>query len=84
MIEDKNEELTNRVSELENRLLASNLIFTGIKEDPWETEDVRNEKIYDVMKETILGCNYDERLETAKLMCIKSSSRIGQYSSMRS
>ena len=36
------------------------------------------------MTERVLGCNYDDRLETAKLMSIKNSSRLGQYSSMRS
>ena len=82
VIENKNEELSNRVSELENRLLASNLIITGILEDPWEIDDVRQEKLYDVMTETVLRCNYDDRLETVKLMSIKNSHRIGPYSSM--
>ena len=83
-VEMTNDKLLSRVCELENRLLETNIIMQGIREGPWETEDARTEKVYDAMTETVLGRNYDDRLETAKLMTIKSTRRIGTYSSMRS
>ena len=83
-IEQKHDKLLNRVCELENRLLEGNLIIRGIKEGPWETEDVRLEKIYHAMTETVLGRNYEDRLETVKLMTIKSTRRLGKYTAMRS
>ena len=79
-----NEDLNKRVCELENRLFETNLIIHGIRESAWETDDVLTEKIYDAMTETVLGRNYDNRLETVKLMPIKSAKRLGIYSSVRS
>ena len=83
-MEQKHDKLLNRVCEIENRLLEANLIIRGIKEGPWETEDVRMEKIYHALTETVLGRNYEDRLETVKLMTIKSTKRLGKYSAMRS
>ena len=74
--EEKHDKLLNRVCELENRLLEANLIIRGIREGPWETEEARLEKIYHAMTETVLGRNYDDRLETVKLMTIKSTRKI--------
>ena len=84
LVEQKNENLNKRLSELENRLFESNLIIHRIKESAWETDDARTEKIYNVMTETVLGRSYDDRLETVKLMPIKSAKRLGTYSSARS
>ena len=55
-----------------------------IRESAWETDDVLTEKIYDAMTETVLGRNYDDGLETVKLMPIKSAKRLSAYSSVRS
>ena len=73
LVEQKNEDLKKRFCELENRLFESNLIIHGIKESAWETDDALTEKIYDAMTETVLGRSYDDRLETVKLMPIKSA-----------
>ena len=83
-VEQINEDLSKRVCELENRLFETNLIIHGIQESAWETDDVLTEKIYAAMTETVLGRNYDDRLETVKLMPIKSERRLGTYSSVRS
>ena len=83
-VEKRNEDLNKRLCELENRLFGTNLIFHGIRESAWETEDALIEKIYDAMTETVMGRNYDDRLDTVKLMAIKSVKRIGTYSSVRS
>ena len=81
-VEKRNEDLNKRLCELENRLFETNLIFHGIRESAWETEDALIEKIYDAMTETVMGRNYDDRLDTVKLMAIKSVKRIGTYSSV--
>ena len=83
-IEQKNEDLHKRVCDLENWLFETNIIIHGIRESAWETDEALTEKIYDVMTETVLGRNYDDRLETVKLMPIKSAKRLGTYSSVRS
>ena len=83
-VELKNDSLTNRICELENKILESNVILHGIRETPWEADDARQEKIYDVLQETVLGRTYDERIEIAKTMYIKSTKRLGPYSSLRS
>ena len=61
-IELKNLKLTNRICALENKMLEANIILHGIKEAPWETEEARQEKVYDAVQETMMGRSYDEKL----------------------
>ena len=78
-IEEKNEELSKRLSDFENRLLENNIVLTGIHEGTWESDEVRREKIYEAMSETVLGRSYEERINIAKIMSVKSTRRIGRY-----
>ena len=63
-------------------MMESCIILTGIKEDAWETDEVRREKKFGVLSNTVLGTTYEDRLDTAKIMYIKNSSRIGRYRRM--
>ena len=67
----ENQELTCRVTNLENKMLESNLIFSGIKEEPSEMDLMRQEKVYLAISETIIGRTLEERINTAKSMLIK-------------
>ena len=82
-IESENVKLKNRISKIEDKLLENNLVFHGIQENPWETEAIRQDKVYLAIAETIVGRSLDDRLETARSMLIKSTRRIGTYSAMR-
>ena len=81
-MEEINCELNRRLTNLENRLLESNIILTGVREGVSETDEERKEMIYKIISDTVLGRTFDERLLTAKTMLIKSSRRLGRYSTM--
>ena len=81
-MEEINCELNRRLTNLENRLLESNIILTGVREGVWETDEDRKEMIYEIISDTVLGRTFDEQLLTAKTMLIRSSRRLGRYSAM--
>ena len=68
---------------LEDKLLQSNVVFQGIEESSWETDSVRQEKIYMAIFETIIDRTLEERLDVARSMVIKNTSRKGVYQSTR-
>ena len=82
-VESKNVELTKRVSDLENKMLESSVIISGKQESLLETKAVRQEKLFISISETLLRRNLDESLNSTRSMLIKSSRRIGSYSSMK-
>ena len=81
-MEEINENLCRRLSAIENRLLESNIILTGIREGAWETEEARKESVYEVISETVLGRTFDDRLQTAKTMQIRSTRCLEKYRQM--
>ena len=81
-VESKNKELTKRVCSLENKLLESSIVINGIQESTWETDAVREEKLFYVFSHTIVGNSLEDRLESAKSMYIKGSKRMGAYRTM--
>ena len=82
-VEIANEKLTKKVSDLENKMLSCNVILHGIQKSPWETESVRQEKIYLAISETLISRTLEQCLETARRMCIKGSRHIGAYQAMK-
>ncbi|MCG8621437.1 MAG: NADAR family protein, partial [Proteobacteria bacterium] len=82
-VEEQNRKLTRRVCALENKLLESNVIFSGIPESTWEEASARKEKIIEAIASTVLGQTYQERYEVAKWMTIKNTRRIGTYKAMK-
>ena len=83
-VEAQNKVLTKRVCTLEDRILQNNIIIHGIREGPWETEAIRQEKLYQAFSDTVLGRTFDERMETARTMYITRSRRIGKFRQMSS
>ena len=59
--------------------MQNNIVLTGIYEGTWEQDEVRKEKVYEIISETVLGKTLDERLSVAKKLAIKSSRRVGRY-----
>ena len=83
-VEELNESLSKRVCALEDRILQNNIIIHGIQEGPWETEEIRQEKLYYAFSDTVLGRTIEERMDTARTMYITSSKRIGKFRQMSS
>ena len=79
IVEETNNKLKKHLTHLENKIMQSCIILSGIKEEAWETDEVRREKIFGILSSTVLGTTYEDRLDTAKIMYIKNSSRIGRY-----
>ena len=82
LMEDTTHKLQQRISALEDKLLETNIILTGIYEGAWETEEARREVLFEVIANTIVGRNFEEKYEVAKTMHIKHSRRIGKYRQM--
>ena len=80
--EERNVELSNRLCELENKMLESHVMLHGIPEGPWETDEDHQEKIFIAISNTLLGRTKEERLNVARRMLIRCSKRIGPYQAM--
>ena len=52
-VETENMKLKSRLLKLENKMLQNNLIILGIKEDQWELDDNRREKIHKAISHTV-------------------------------
>ena len=78
-VESENLELKNRLLHLENNMLQNNLIIHGIKEEKWELDENRKEKIHRAIANTVDAPDYRRRLKIANSITIIKSSRIGKY-----
>ena len=81
-MEGTNQRLQQGISALEDKLLETNIILTGIYEGAWETDEARREVLYEVISNMIVGTTFEEKYETAKTMYIKHSRRVGKYRQM--
>ena len=52
-IETENKELRSRLNRLENKMLGNNIIMHGVREDTWELDDNRKEKVYKAIAPTV-------------------------------
>ena len=76
--ERENNALKLRVRQLEKTLKENNLVFTGLRENPWETCTTTYNKIYRAISNIMTGTN-KEKLEKAKKIGIINAVRIGKY-----
>ena len=76
--ERENSALKHRVRQLEKTLKENNLVFTGLRENPWETCNTTYNKIYHAISNIMTGTN-KEKLEKAKKIGIINAIRIGKY-----
>ena len=77
-IERENSVLKHRVRQLEKTLKENNLVFTGLRENPWETYNTTYNKIYRAISNIMTGTN-KEKLDKAKKIGIINAIRIGKY-----
>ena len=78
-VESENLELKNRLLHLENKMLQNNLIIHDIKEEEWELDENRKEKIHHAIANTVDAPDHRRRLKIAKSIAIIKSSRIGKF-----
>ena len=78
-IEIENKELRTRLNKLENQMLSNNLIMHGVREDAWELEDNRKEKIYNAIAHTVDEKDHRKRHEIARSIPISGTKRLGKY-----
>ena len=76
--ERENNALKLRVRQLEKTLKENNLVFIGLRENPWETCTTTYDKIYRAISNTMTGTN-KEKMEKAKKIGIINAFRIGKY-----
>ena len=69
-VETENTELKNRLKHLENTMLQNNLIIHSIKEDEWELDETRKEKIHKAIASTVDAPDYRKCIKIAKSIAI--------------
>ena len=79
----KRRDLGHRVRWLEDKLLENNVTMQGITESPWETEEACKEKIFGVLAKLVICDTWQEKLDIARQILIKTVRRIGVYNSLR-
>ena len=78
-METENTELKNRLKRLENTMLQNNLIIHGNKEDEWEQDENRKEKIHKAIASTVDAPDYRKCIKIAKSIAIVKSERLGKF-----
>ena len=77
--ETENHKLKQRIEKLESTMLESNLIMHGLKEEEWELEEDRRERIYHAIASTVDAGDRHARIDIARLIPIRSTKRLGKY-----
>ena len=77
--ETENCKLKERIEQLENTMLESNLIMHGLREEEWELEEDRRERIYHAIASMVDADNRRTRVDIARSIPIRSTKRIGKY-----
>ena len=75
--------LKEKINQIEKRGLDHCLIIRGIAEQYKETDVMLRERIFAELSLTVLGSNYDERVDLAKKMNINACKRLGRYNRTR-
>ena len=76
-MERENKTLRNRVSLLEDKYLACNIVMNGITEEDYERPSDRLNWVYKAIAYTVDADNYNDRLRLAKKAMIVSTRRLG-------
>ena len=72
-VERENENLKQKIINLENKMLEHNIVLSGINEDKWEEPEPRREKVSRELARIVTGDTQAERIENAKKLDIMST-----------
>ena len=75
--------LKEKINQIEKRGLEHCIIIRGIQEQYKETDAMLREKVFAEISFTVLGSNYNEKVELAKKMSIRTCRRLGRYNRTR-
>ena len=75
--------MKHRIKQLENASMENNIILQGIPEGPWETNEVCWEKVCQVLSNLVNKDTYEECIDNARKIPIKTVKRLGTYSLLR-
>ena len=78
-MENENKELRSRLNKLENKMLGNNIIMHGVREETWELDENRKEKVYKAIAPTVDEKDRRKQHQIARSIPIHSTKRIGRY-----
>ena len=79
--ETENNKLKQRIEKLESTMMESNLIMHGLREEEWEVEEDRRERIYHAISSTVDADDRCARIDIARSIPIRSTKCLGRYKS---
>ena len=83
-VEKQNENLQCRLTNMEDKMLETSLVFTGIHEEKWEEAEPRRSNLNKELANTLHEETYDDKLKKASELQIVSTERLGKYNPMKS
>ena len=83
MLAAEQSKLKEKLDQIEKCSLDNCIIIRGIQEQYKETDAMLQERVYAEISYTVLGSDYDEKVELAKKMTIKNCRRLGRYNRTR-
>ena len=82
-VECENEDLKQKIINLEDKMLEHNIVISEIEEDKWEDPEPHREKVNRELSRIVAGNTPAERLENANKLDIISTERLGRYNPAR-
>ena len=75
--------LKEKINQIKKHGVDHCIIIRGIQEQYKETDAMLKERVFAEISFTVLGTNYEEKVELAKKMSIRSCRRLGRYNRTR-
>ena len=72
-IEQENEDLKHRLTEIEDKLLEKSIVVNGVTEDKYKEPEPRRKKLNQVLAHALSGNSYEEKLQKASNLQIEGT-----------
>ena len=83
LVEQQNRNMHDRIKKLEDSKFERNVIFQGIRESTWESDENRREKVAVALTELVNRETYEECLGIARNIPISNIRRLGAYNPLK-
>ena len=83
-VEHENENLKQKLINLEDKMLEHNIVLFGIDEEKWEEDEPRMDKVNRVLSRIMMMDTQNEKTESVKKLDIMRTERLGCYNPARS
>ena len=70
-ITKENTTLHDKLTRIENKLLETSIVLSGVPEEPWELESNLREKIIKILAYTVDAAEYEDQVEVVHGVRIK-------------